>query len=118
MKYQAILRMAAAVLSTALIATGAVAQTRPTAPVITDTAPPPPEDRNSMGAVIMMDEPVLAQREAMERMMAGAPDTRSMGAGPARLLRDIEVKDEKGKKRALEAADIQKDGGKASTPDD
>jgi hypothetical protein len=40
-----------------------------------------------VGAVIMMDQPVLAQREALQQAMErSAVDTRSMGAGPSRLI--------------------------------
>lgn len=87
MKYSAFVRAAAAVLSTALLSSGAVlAQTQPQPLTMTDTAPPPASERNSVGAVILMDEPVLAQREAMQQAAARAPDTRAMGAGPARVL--------------------------------
>lgn len=47
------------------------------APVVSDTAPPPAEDRDSSGAIVMDRAPL--------RVMPGslAPgDTRSMGAGP------------------------------------
>jgi hypothetical protein len=112
MKYQAFRKAAAALLSTAAIGCAFAQSTAPR----TDTAPPPAEDRSSMGAVILMDQPVLAQREAMQQNLASAPDTRSMGAGPARLLRGILTRDEQGNERALDAADIQTDGGKARTP--
>ena len=90
MKYQAFVRAAATVLSTALIGTAALAQS---AQPRTDTAPPPADDRSSLGAVIMMDEPVLAQRAQMQTLMANTPDTRTMGAGPTRLLRDLLAED-------------------------
>ena len=88
MKYSAFVRAAAAVLSTALLSSGAVlAQaTQPQPLTMTDTAPLPASERESVGAVILMDEPVLAQREAMQQAAARAPDTRAMGAGPARVL--------------------------------
>lgn len=90
MRYQAFARVAATVLATALLSSGAVlaqtSQPQPQPLTMTDTAPPPAMERNSVGAVILMDDPVLAQREAMQQAAARAPDTRSMGAGPARVL--------------------------------
>ena len=37
---------------------------KPTPAVMTDVAPLPPQDRSSLGAVILAEEPVIAQREA------------------------------------------------------
>lgn len=84
MRYQAFGRAAAAVLSTALLSTAALAQAQ--APTLTDTAPLPATERDSLGAVIIMNEPVLAQREAMQQAQERAVDTRTMGAGAARVL--------------------------------
>ena len=61
-----------------------------------DTAPAHASDRSSVGAVILMDQPVLAQREAMQAAKErSAVDTRAMGAGPARILRGIKVEEQK-----------------------
>jgi len=87
--YQAFVRAAAVVLSTALLSSGGVVLAQTTEPqptTMVDTAPLPASDRSSVGAVILMDDPVLAQREAMEQMASRAPDTSAMGAGPAMLL--------------------------------
>lgn len=111
MRYQAFVRAAATVLSTALFASGAaVAQTRQPQPAtMTDTAPLPAGERGSVGAVILMDEPVLAQREMMMQAQdRSAVDTRSMGAGPARLLRGLAAKEDVRQQRALDAADRHK----------
>lgn len=58
---------------------------KPTPPVMSDAAPLPAQDRESLGAVIFADEPVIAQREAY--MMAQAryehllsPESRRMMA--------------------------------------
>lgn len=111
MRYQAFVRAAATVLSTALLAGTAFAQAAPR--TMTDTAPLPAGDRSSVGAVILMDEPVLAQREAMlAAQERSAVDTRALGAGPASLLRKSEVKEELKTKRALDAA-----GKRTGTPD-
>lgn len=93
MKYQAFMRAAAVVLSaTALSAAAQSTDPVPTEPpkaVVSDAAPPPAWDRSSMGAVILTDEPVLAQREQMEQMLARSePDTRSMGAA-GRMFLDL-----------------------------
>jgi hypothetical protein len=111
MKYQAFVRAAAAVLSTALVSSGAVlAQTsQPQPPTMTDTAPMPAGERASVGAVILMDEPVLAQREAMlQAQERSAVDTRAMGAGPARVLRRAETREDLANKKARDAANRQR----------
>jgi hypothetical protein len=106
MKYQTFARTAATVLATALFAGGALAQTsKPQPATMTDTAPPPASERNSVGAVILMDQPVLAQRQQMEQMMARTEvDTRAMGAGPARVMNRVQTKDEVEFQKALDAA--------------
>ena len=74
-------RTAATMLSVALFSSGVLAQAR----TITDTAPLPASERESVGAVIIQQEPVLAQREAMRQAQErSAAETRFMGAGPAR----------------------------------
>jgi len=90
MKYRNFARAAAGVLATTLLCGAAFAQAaRPQPLTMTDTAPPPAGDRSSVGAVIMMDEPVLAQREQMQQAQERtAIDTRTLGAGPARVIRD------------------------------
>ena len=107
MRYQNFLRAAAGVLATALLAAGgAYAQGKQPEPTtMTDTAPTPAGDRSSMGAVILMDQPVLAQREQMQAVQErSALDTRSMGAGPTRILRDVMTKEELKRQQALDAA--------------
>lgn len=106
MKYQAIARIAATGLAAALLAGGALAQTsKPQPATMTDTAPAPASERSSVGAVILMDEPVLAQREQMQQMMARSEvDTRAMGAGPARIMNRVQTQDEIEFQKALDAA--------------
>lgn len=104
MRYQAFVRAAAGLLSTALFAGAAIAQAQPR--TMTDTAPLPAGDRSSVGAVILMDDPVLAQREMMlQAQERSSVDTRAMGAGPARLIRSIAVKEDLERKRAVDAAE-------------
>lgn len=100
MRYQAFVRVAAGALAAAALATAtAFAETPssdeavPQPSTMTDTAPMPAHDRSSVGAVILMEEPVLAQREAlMQAQERSAVDTRAMGAGAARLLRTVPSK--------------------------
>jgi hypothetical protein len=108
MRTQDFARATAGVLAAALVTAGAmvaraadVAQAaKPEPATMTDTAPLPAHDRDSVGAVILMDEPVLAQREAMARAQARSEvDTTTMGAGPAQVLRDVMVQE---RKKALE----------------
>ena len=104
MSYQDFVRAAAGVLVTACVAGGAFAQAKPEPATMTDTAPMPAHERTSLGAVIMMDQPVLAQREAMLAAQERAPDARSLGAGPARVIRRAQTQDEIEFQRALDEA--------------
>lgn len=108
MRVQDFLRAAAGVLATALFAAaGAHAETAklPEPATMTDTAPIPAADRASMGAVILIDEPVLAQREAMQAVRERADlDTRAMGAGPAHIQRRTITMDQIRQQRARDAA--------------
>ena len=91
MRTQDFARAAAGVLATAFIAGAVYAQDTETLPqplTMTDTAPTPASDRSSLGAVIMMDQPVLAQRQQMlAAQERTSVDTRTLGAGPARVIR-------------------------------
>jgi hypothetical protein len=113
MRYQAFVRAAATVLSTAVLAGTAFAQSSaPTPRTMTDTAPLPATERSSVGAVIFMDEPVLAQREQMlQAQERYNVDTRSMG-GPARVQRNTDTKRSVREQRAIDAA-----GRVKATPD-
>ena len=107
MKHQVVIRAAAAILAGAAFAAGAIAQqTKAPEPVtMTDTAPLPAHDRQSTGAVMLMDEPVLAQKEAMAAAQERSEvDTRTMGAGPANILRRVFTDEALQQQRALDAA--------------
>lgn len=115
MKYQAIVKAAAAVLPAVFICAGAYAQSGPA--TLVDTAPLPAEDRNSLGAVVLMDDPVIAQREMMDTMMArSAVDTRVMGAGPARVIRQEQAKEDLMVEKIREAMEFYRRGPAWSTP--
>jgi hypothetical protein len=67
---------------------------------MTDTAPLPAGERQSSGAVILMDEPVLAQRQAMLAWQERSPvDTTALGAGPARTFRRAEMQQDRRDRR-------------------
>jgi methenyltetrahydromethanopterin cyclohydrolase len=104
MRYQAFVLTAAGVLATALVGTGAALAQTQTPSVMTDTAPLPASERDSLGAVIMMDEPVLAQRAAMAQAQERGVDTRALGAGPARIVRKAQTQEEIDFQRALDEA--------------
>jgi hypothetical protein len=92
MKFPPSIRTAGWVLAAVVAAPCAMAQSHPTPAVMTDTAPLPATERASTGAIILMDEPVLAQREQMQAAQErSAVDTRAMGAGPANLLQRLQL---------------------------
>jgi hypothetical protein len=56
-----------------------------------------------------MDQPVLAQREQMQAAQErSAVDTRSMGAGPTRIMREVMTREEMKRRKAMDAAEKQK----------
>ena len=98
------LRVAALLLSAAFCSAGVLAQQQPATRV--DTAPAPAEERNSVGSIELEQEPVLAKRRYLEQLArSGAPDTRSMGAGPARVLRRLQADDDVRLQRAVDEAE-------------
>ncbi|HZY15979.1 MAG TPA: hypothetical protein VFE74_05080 [Ramlibacter sp.] len=110
MRYQAFVHAAAGALAAAVLTSGVVvAQTTDTVPqpsTMTDTEPLPAHDRASAGAIILMEEPVLAQREMMQAAQErSAVDTRSMGAGPARLLERMQLQRDTQDKEPATGAD-------------
>ena len=102
-------RAAAGVLAGSLLAMGAIAQTKqPDPPTLVDVAPDPAQDRDSLGAVILMDQPVLAQRQAMQQVQDRSVDTRTLGAGPNRIMQRVQSSEEQQFLRALEEALVRK----------
>lgn len=104
----------AALLLAALCSGAALAQ-KSTPLVLTDVAPLPAEERGSLGAVIMTDQPVLAQREMMNNLAASRLNTSVMGGPPvpARVLRGKRARDELLIERAREATRLQRDGARS-----
>ena len=82
--------LAALAVAAAGALTTAQSQTAPSstapgkAPVVTDSAPAPPEDRSSTGAIVLEQSPVRAQREAQaeDNRAAGRKPTQTQGAAP------------------------------------
>jgi hypothetical protein len=100
-------RSAAVLGLAALLGAPALAQTAPTPVVMTDAAPLPAQHRESLGAIIMPESPVLAQREQLAPY-ASPVDTRAMGAGPARALERERVKAEETVDKRRPASDMMK----------
>lgn len=112
MKVMHFARVAAGLVGVALLAGGTAVQAQhPEWPTMVDAGPAPAHDRSSVGAVILMDQPVLAQREALlqARERSGV-DTRTLGAGPNRAQRRMPSKEEIDVKRALDAVRRQGSG--------
>ena len=89
-----------------------------TAPPITDTGPPPAEDRASTGAVVLEKAPVLAQRDkalsdvsntAVPAATAGSVGR--IGGTPIRPLTRAESR----RVRATEAAELRRRGAGSLT---
>ena len=84
MKYPILMRTAA--FAAVLGAGGVLAQTAPAAPdttagspVVSDVGPPPAHERNSLGAIVLEDSPVRAQRDRdFEKSRVKAPDGRKV----------------------------------------
>jgi hypothetical protein len=108
MKYPATTRLAAWLLAGMACAGSAFAQSG--SKVLKDTEPLPPEDRSSVGAVILINEPVLAQREQMTRLAQERNPTSAMGAGPAVILRKEKTKSELESERVREAVEMRQRG--------
>ena len=113
MTVQNFARAAAGVLTGMVLATGAIAQDskQPEPATMTDTAPVPAQNRDSTGAVILIDQPVLAQRKALEQAQQRSPDTRTLGAGPNRIVEQVRSSEEQQFLRALEEALERKGAG-------
>jgi hypothetical protein len=87
--------MRAGILAAAVAAGTASAQSL--TPVQTDTGPPPAEDRDSVGAVVLENSMVRAQRAQRDAFRAtGYSPTRvsSVGRGAARAMRAARTKED------------------------
>ena len=111
MKYPAFTRATALLLAGFACAGAVLAQQGK--PTMKDVEPLPPEDRSSIGAIVLTTEPVIAQREHLSNLAQSRSPTSMMGAGPAVPQRKPLTKAEVEAERAREAAELQQRGAGA-----
>ena len=109
MKYPYTMR--SALVAAALGAGVVFAQTAAAPAVVTDTAPPPAEDRSSVGAVVLERSPVPAQRAVMTQRAASQAD---MGRGILRATVRAQAEADLAKAREDENADTRRMGAPAA----
>jgi hypothetical protein len=108
MKYPAFIRSTDLLLAGAACAGAVMAQQGKI--TMKDIEPLPPEDRSSIGAIVLTTEPVLAQKEQASSTAQTRSPTSMMGAGPAVVERKQRTKAELEAERAKEAADLHHRG--------
>jgi hypothetical protein len=117
MKYPILISGAA--MAAALGLCGAFAQTTPAPtdsgkgvapPVVTDVGPAPAQERDSLGAVILHDSPVLAQRRLMFERAASRTGVVSVGRGVVRATMKAQREAELAQAREREAAEMHRRG--------
>ncbi len=108
--------MRAAMLA-ALGAGSVLAQTRPAAsdsgmlpPVVTDAGPAPAQERDSMGAIILENSLVRAQRQNAFERAASRNGVASVGRGVLRATMKAERDSELAQAREKEAAELYRRG--------
>ncbi len=106
--------LAGPVLAAALLAsTAALAQTP--APRATDVGPPPAEERDSVGAVVLEKSLVRAQRSQAFDESSARTGVGSVGRGVLRATMQTKAQAELASARAAEAADFRRRGAGALT---
>jgi hypothetical protein len=111
-----------AVLAAALGAGVVVAQTAPApapadpAPVVSDVGPAPAHDRNSMGAIVLDESLVRAQRDRDFERTSARTGVASVGRGAMRETMKAKAQAELAEARATEAAELYRRGAGAMTP--
>jgi hypothetical protein len=115
MNYAILMRVA--LLAAALGAGSVLAQTRPAAsdigvlpPVVTDTGPAPAQERDSMGAIVLENSPVRAQRQSAFERAASRTGVASVGRGVLRATMRAERESELAQARENEAAELYRHG--------
>ena len=111
MKYSSVMR--AGVAAAAMAAAGAFAQSLP--PVMTDITLPPAEERDSVGAVVIENSMVRAQREAFGARYTPTRVT-SVGRQANRAARTARTKEDLQQQREDEAMRLHEMGAGALTP--
>ena len=99
--------MRSAVLAAALGACGVFAQTRPSA---TDTGPAPAQERDSIGAVVLDNSMVLAQRRNAFERASMRTGVASVGRGVLGATLRAQRKAELAQAREEEAAELYRRG--------
>ena len=115
MKYPILMRGVA--LAAALGAGGVLAQTRPavtdsglTPPVVTDVGPAPAQERNSLGAIVLENSLVRAQRQNAFERASSRTGVTSVGRGVLRATAKAQREADLAQAREDEAAELFRRG--------
>jgi hypothetical protein len=113
--------MRTAALAAVLAAGGAFAQsTAPTpvdaAPVVTDVGPPPAQDRNSLGAIVLENSLVRAQRDRDFERSSTRTGVTSVGRGILRETMKAQAQADLAQSREAEAVELYRRGSGGMTP--
>lgn len=110
MKYLQSTRLA--VFAAALCAGGVMAQTAPAepAPVVSDVGPAPAHERSSLGAIVLDESLVRAQRDRDFERTSARTGVASVGRGVMRQTMKAKVQAELAEARAAEAAELYRRG--------
>ncbi|MDF2462076.1 MAG: hypothetical protein K0Q43_311 [Ramlibacter sp.] len=116
--------MRLAVLAAVLGAGGVMAQTAPApapvpadaAPVVSDVGPAPAQERGSIGAIVLDDSLVRAQRDRDFERTSARTGVASVGRGVMRQTMKAKAQAELAEARATEAADLYRRGAGGMTP--
>ena len=120
MKYLSPIHWAA--MAAVLGAGGAMAQTPPApspadpVPVVSDVGPPPAQERNSIGAIVLDDSLVRAQRARDFERTSARTGVASVGRGVMRETMKAKVQAELAEARTTEAAELYRQGAGGLTP--
>lgn len=93
----------------------AAAQSQTAAVPRTDVGPPPAEERDSVGAIVLEKSLVRAQRSPAFRESAARTGVGTIGAGMLRSTLRVDAQAELASARAEEAADFRRRGAGALT---
>lgn len=119
MKYPLSMRLA--LLAAAVAAGGAFAQNSPVAaptdpsPVVSDVGPPPAHERSSMGAIVLDDSLVRAQRDRDFERASSRTGVVSVGRGAIRETMKLKAQADLAQSRAAEAAELYRRGAAGMT---
>lgn len=116
--------MRLAVLAALLGAGGVMAQPAPApapvpadaAPVVSDVGPAPAQERGSIGAIVLDDSLVRAQRDRDFERTSARTGVASVGRGVMRQTMKAKAQAELAEARATEAADLYRRGAGGMTP--